>query len=204
MIESVYRQYVHEGGYRGAAWYLRKSISSPREFCFEHFDYLRLVSVYHELFGRNRVNVLPYESLLNDQRQFIAAFCDAIGPGVCVEGRIPESGPVNRGYSWPSICAARCMNAVIAIARTATGRRGPIHSSWTVRRFRKFLQERVDPVLRRSERSPEWSLPATIRAAIKARYRESNQYIVEEYGLPLQQYGYATLDAQEDGDDNRH
>lgn len=78
-IFSSYIQYIRAGGPCSIQDYLyppeRGKPVSPL-FDFEHFNYYRLVKYYIELFGKDRVLVLPFEDFKKDARTFCNNICD--------------------------------------------------------------------------------------------------------------------------------
>jgi hypothetical protein len=79
-IYSTYDQYVEAGGACSIGDYLshRTRYAVP-SFRLEHFEYHRLVSTYLELFGRERVLVLPYEQLKAQPMVFLRRIMDFAG-----------------------------------------------------------------------------------------------------------------------------
>lgn len=82
MLQSVYKQYVHEGGPMSCEQYT----TPPRDGSMrvplyrpEFFEYHHLIAYYQQLFSRDEVLVLPYEQLRAEPDAFIAAIGRNLG-----------------------------------------------------------------------------------------------------------------------------
>lgn len=73
MIASCYRQYVKKGGNYSVSKYLFPKVKHNRipAFSLGHFEYMKLVRHYQELFGKDNVLVFSYEEFENDAVKFI-------------------------------------------------------------------------------------------------------------------------------------
>ena len=68
MMASVYMQYLKRGGTLPArAFFAGEPVGGYFGFDPAHFEYDRLVALYHALFGPENVLVLPLEAILRDQ-----------------------------------------------------------------------------------------------------------------------------------------
>ena len=79
LLESLYREMIkggYPGTYRNFLEYtlLYQDRNWCHDFCFD-----RLVNLYSGLFGEERVIVLPFEQLLQDQSMFLQLICDGLG-----------------------------------------------------------------------------------------------------------------------------
>jgi hypothetical protein len=90
MLNSLYRQYVRMGGMCPLADYL-SPIRDGRMplFRHEHLQYHRLVHHYQQLFGKDKVCILPYELLCQDSDVFAAKICKIAG----VNPQAPDPAP---------------------------------------------------------------------------------------------------------------
>lgn len=72
LITSVYFQYLKEGGVKNIFDYLNTSYDGMNtSFSPHHFYFNNLIQYYSELFGKEKLIVLPYELLKNDPSNFI-------------------------------------------------------------------------------------------------------------------------------------
>ncbi|TCK18166.1 sulfotransferase domain-containing protein [Thiogranum longum] len=79
MISSVYKQLVSEG-FPGTLEQLVSSRSwKTTSFNLAYFEYDRLISQYHELFGKDRVCLLQYELMRKDLASFLGRLCTFMG-----------------------------------------------------------------------------------------------------------------------------
>lgn len=96
MLYSTYDEYVKEGGVASIETFLhpRRRHVLP-QFRFEHFMYDRLISYYQNLFGKERILVLPFEQFQTEPYTFLAnltEFC-----GIVVERPSDPSRKSNPG-----------------------------------------------------------------------------------------------------------
>ena len=182
-ILSSYKQYVSRGGVLSPSRYFER----PREyfrvpgFRFGHFEFDRLIQVYVDLFGQDRVLVLPYEWMVQDRDAFldrIYAFCGADPVADVNDGRERLS------LSGSTIMLQRRLNRHFL--------RDDVNQSATfsfpsmpyyLRRLdgvvSKCFGTRCDAILRKH-----------VEDRCCGRYAQSNVRTVELTGLPLADLGY--------------
>lgn len=188
MIRSIYYQYVREGGPLSLERYLEPPKAGGYRvplFDFEYYAYHRLIGYYQNLYGPDRVLVLPYEMMrasLDDLTREICAFAGA---------RVPshlEKEWRNVGLSAPSVALKRRLNLLFVRDRVNPG--APLSFS----RANSLLLRGaagLDGLLPASIREPlEEKVRVHIEAAVGDRYRESNRRTAELTGLDLGAYGY--------------
>ena len=116
-IASAWVQYVKGGGTFGLRRYLfgRDRLSpvaperdEPPGFCFEHFDYARLIAHYDALFGPEQVHVFRYEHFRADPRGFAARYAARLGLEVDLDQI--DWRARNPSLSRPLLWLARAMN----------------------------------------------------------------------------------------------
>lgn len=188
MIASVYQQYVREGGVSSLRRYLdppsRGSARVPM-FSFAHFAYDALVSRYIDLFGADRVLVLPYEWLRKDPLGFvgrIAAFAGAAPPVRLVEERR------NPALSGLAVLVKRPLN--LALVRDRLNPHAPFDSGYLATAARRGV-DRADRLTPRPVR--RWfagRAEHTVTTAVGRRYAESNRRLGELLSIDLGALGY--------------
>ncbi len=81
MIVSVYMQYISRGGTLSPkVFFSNNPVMGYTRFAPEHFEYHRLIALYHNLFGRDNVLVMTQESLAKNPLDFaqkISTFTDS-------------------------------------------------------------------------------------------------------------------------------
>lgn len=181
-VLSLWKQYVRDGGGASLRGYLqpRRPYEVP-QFRFSHLEYHHSVSLYQELFGPDRVLVLPFEELASNpsgSHDRIAAFAGL--PPI-------KSGPM--GERYPSLGALtlslkRPFNRVFV--RTSLSPAAPLYLKDHERRF-----ERLDRWLPRApSRLLERRLRAYVATVVGERYAESNRVTATLAGLDLTALGY--------------
>lgn len=183
MLRSVYKQYVRMGG--AASWrqYFHPTSRGPRvpRFRFEHFEYHHLVSCYQELFGIDRVLVLPMERLSKDPRGFVASI--SIFAGV-PEPDCPSMEPEYSSRLASTVALQRRLNRIFGHSSVNPG--APFHT-WSLERW----YDRLDRITPRwiSDRSEE-GLRRFIEGETADRYARSNALVAEVTGIDLESFGY--------------
>ncbi len=81
MIRSSYNNYLIQGGSASLSEFLEPPITSYRMpvFSYDRFNYDATAGYYRQLFGENRVLVLPHETLRRDPAGYVSrllSFCD--------------------------------------------------------------------------------------------------------------------------------
>lgn len=183
MIEALYRQYVRNGGVATLHGYLHpRNPAEIPQFRFDHLEYDRLVRRYQELFGRDRVLVLPYERLRHDQLGFVDAicrFCEVDPP------TLPDDSDSYPGYGAKTTVLKRQLNKVFVRSSLSPAARYYVknHESRFDRldsRMPRMLEDRI---------KTGWRILVEDSAA--GRYEQSNRGLAEVTGLDLRTYGYA-------------
>ena len=187
MVLSGYKQYAREGGVQGLSRFLhpKKRLRSWPVFDLAYFEYDRLIRCYRELFGADRVLVLPYEMLRSEPEQFVSRICEVCGTSV-PEG-LDYSRRDNVSYTGPVLAVKRWFNLFFMRGPMNPGCIIPVGENWIVRELFKLSNRLVPGFVRR------WSdrrMLARIARAAGERYRESNARTAEMTGLDLAGYGY--------------
>ena len=182
-ILSSYKQYVSRGGALSPNRYFER----PREyfrvpgFRFGHFEFDRLIRVYLDLFGKDRVMVLPYEWMVQDRDAFL-------GRIYAFSGSEPVAGVKDErerlSLSGSTVMLQRQLNR--HFLRDDVNQSAPFSfpsMPYYLRRFDGFLSRifgtRCDAILRKH-----------VEDRCRGRYVQSNARTIEMTGLPLADLGY--------------
>ena len=187
MVESLYRQYVAEGGIASALEFAGGDTGRVH-FSINYLRYERLIERYRALFGAGQVLVLLYEQLREDWRSVAAQVFQFAGvdPGELdpsVEGR-----GVNRRLSRWSVGLSRRTNALLSspIAPVTPLGRTRVSS----RHLRRVLQNRIDPLIRSAGLSDEPLVPERSIEPHHEAFRSTNRWLAETLELPVADHGY--------------
>lgn len=182
MIYSMFRQYVQEGGTLDCESLLAARYPQRTYFDLNFLNYDDVLDLYVNLFGRDRVCVLRYESVVASPQGFLDDLL-----GFCGVGSLDLSGirqrKKNRGLSMPSLKLARSLNRVLGSAFNPAPLISTRLATW--RELRRFLQRRIDPRL--AERN--WNddaRPLLCRETVerlREHYRSHNERLEHEYGV---------------------
>jgi hypothetical protein len=188
MFLSIYKEYIRRGG----AASLRQYLATPRDgywlpqFRFEFLEYHRLIGYYQDLFGAERVMVLPYELL----RAQPATFLGQIGEFVGVAAAHPQVRPANVSLSAFASGLKRHANRYFVLD-------GPVNpappfdfptSNEMLERICRMLDAKL-PVSLHDRQEYRWRRRAALE--VGTRYAQSNTITAGLTGLDLRAFGYA-------------
>ena len=188
MLRSWYKHHVRAGLAASVDSYLAPA---PPRSCFrplfqlEFLDYHYLVETYQELFGIDRLLVLPFEQFCHDPAAFLQGICAFAG--VEPLDPVPEARVVNEGYSALTVALKRRINALIRADRPRTGPGRSALDRLSTKLFFRF-QRAVPPAWHRRF---DDRLRDRIDQIVGDRYAGTNRRVCDLTGLDLAQYGYA-------------
>ncbi|HXJ83631.1 MAG TPA: sulfotransferase [Candidatus Methylomirabilis sp.] len=189
MLRSIHAQYVNEGGTRPLREFVGRSVEGSR-FSLRHLEYDRLIGRYVELFGRDRVWVVPYEHLRAGRERFLDALCAFLGAELTAE--VSRAWP-NHSLSRPSLWLLRSWNRLFRVTRF---NRAPGLAALPGGKYvRNLMQERVDPVVRRLLNTKDSVMDSRWLADLAAGFAESNSRLQRFCAQPLATWGYPLLPA---------
>ncbi len=207
--QSLFGQALRKGFPYSPARFLRlDGGTDSRNTLVRHFDYRavdldRLIATYEELFGEDRVFVIPLELLAADRSAFLEQIRSIGGFALPALEDAPSE---NTSYSPRGYRAARLLNR-LCIDESEPGRRllawldrkaagGGLFwrllckaTRISLRRLRRLVRlsvERID----RSSAGAARALTETQLSTIRAFYAQSNRRLAERRSLALEQYGY--------------
>ncbi|MBT6843286.1 MAG: hypothetical protein HOA17_05750 [Candidatus Melainabacteria bacterium] len=182
-ILSSYIQYIRVGGPCSIDDYLnppKRSLSVLPLFDFEHFNYLRLVRYYYELFGPERVLVLPFEKF----KESPVDFCSKVTSFVDLpEPQLADVKVANKRISTLSSMFLRQSNKLFAKSRlnpAAFGKKQNrlMTGSGEGGSYQKILA--MDALIPKSvHKFFDKRLREIIEAKVGDRYKEANEELTE-------------------------
>jgi hypothetical protein len=188
MVLSAYKQYVREGGAQSIDRYLHpphRGRARVPQFSLSYFEFDRLIACYHDLFGADRVLVLPYEQLDADPLAFvrrIAAFAGVPEPEAVTAGRR------NVGLSGTSVGVKRRFN--FWFARDTVNPAAPFDWPRVAHGVRTRLDRLDARVPARMRRRSDRRLESVVHAETDGRFAESNRRTAALTGIDLASLGY--------------
>lgn len=181
---SMYREYVLGGGALPIRCFIgtgdepisHTPILRPEFLCFD-----RAIGHYRELFGPERVLVLPQEMLADDPPRYLAALSEFTGRPIMSD---LQPGREHVGEGYPALVLRRAFNRLTVLDPTRPGRRGlAAVTNRIVRLFNRLTPAALNAaLLRRYER--------TVEARYPGLFADSNRETAAMTGLPLADYGY--------------
>lgn len=196
IVRSTYAQYVSGGGTWGLSRYLHthsrvrgaltRAYKAPA-FEFEHFEFDRLITIYDELFGADRVHVFAYEAL-RDRDAILARLLTEVG--LTLPEDFAPAASANRSFGPASLLALRFVNLFT--------RQSVVNKSWLIdlpggqgiRHGAKWVLGRLPGSSARGHR-----LPDAVHRRVVEHYAASNRRLAAMLdatgrGLPLAELGY--------------
>lgn len=183
MIDSLYRQYVQEGGTASPQQLFADPSALRVRFARGYLAYDGAVDRFAAHFGRERVRVMLFEDLRASPQRFVDELCEMAGVAPLSLGGA-DSEARNVGLSPPSLRLLRVANRLLESSFQPRALL-PIRS----RSLRRFLQRRVDPLL--ASRRDRPVVPESLRESLRESYRPNNRRLRDELGLAVDAAGYA-------------
>lgn len=187
-IASCYLQYVKFGGPCSLRDYLEppnRNQSILPLFSFEHFDYLPLIEFYYELFGKDKVLVLTYESFKEDPLEFCKAIANFAGANELEN--LPFRKITNTRISSFSSEIARQLNKLLVKTRLNPSAIGSGALEKLITKAFQGLDLILPGFIHKYFDKKNKKL---IADKVVDRYGESNRKLSELTGLNLGAYGY--------------
>lgn len=186
IIRSAYVEYIKDGGTFSLKRYI-KCKNSVRRFCFtlQHFDFIRLIDYYSNLFGKNNVKVYLFEDFINDIKSFLLSFMDDMSLCLNVDDIALHSENVSFKKNtlnllrFSNIFTSRYLLHKYYLAHVS-----PIHRMLSSP-FLVGLSEKVSNKKINVEHLFDKEL-----SYVSDFYREGNRILASKYKLPLEEYNY--------------
>ena len=185
MLRSIHAQYVNEGGTRSLADFVAGEKIEGSRFSLRHLEYDRLVGRYVELFGSERIWVMPYEYLRARRADFLGDLCEAVGASLA--SGVSNDWP-NRSLSRSALLLLRTWNRLFRESRF--NQHPLVRSLPGGRRMRNLLQGHLDSLLRAIARNKLAGREEALLARAAAGFAESNRRLQRFCRQPLVEWGY--------------
>ena len=146
-----------------------------------HLDYARTIKLYGEIFGREAVRVMVFEDLEADAESYIRSVCCHLGVDPEQGVSLTKSKHENRRWTRKQLQNLKGIND--SFWRSLLFR---FSHRWQRHRMVGFKPNHPlrDGSPARARLSDGW------RERVEDVTREGNRWLAEEYGLPLEHYGY--------------
>ncbi len=193
IIYGTYSQFIREGGAVTLKRFLHPyAPNMVPGFRFEHFMYHRLIQYYYELFGRDRVLVVPYELFAQQPEEFTRRIVDFCGLSLPPDAAIHQTyrKRVNQSFNSIEVSLLRQLQFWLG-TQAATNRQSAIPMR---KEYLRKLQRGVTLMAQRLpesiNRSTEKGFRRQVANAVGTQFQESNAETARLTGLDLQAYGY--------------
>lgn len=190
LLFSYYNMDIADnGGFQKARDFLkptRKNYGRRSQFLPDGFKYDRLIKYYFNLFGNERVKVIPYELLKNSREDFIRAisdFCEVDWQ----DNMLIDDERVNVSRSSLTISIQRHVNRIVNSRPENSIGVPPAISLWVSRGLFKILDERL---LRHISQGVNARSRHHVDELFDGYFCDSNKETVKLTGLDLASFGY--------------
>jgi hypothetical protein len=190
MMLSVYRAHLMRFGHLRINQVWRKRTLRERRTpgrSLEYFEYHYLIRYYQQLFGPDRVLVLPYEKLASDATGFVGDI--ARFTGVPAPAEVPASR-VNPGLNAGALWLIRYLNSAMRKVGFARAFKGPLGDSRLRRARIRALRKLGGRVPESFSKRVEARWRDEIDDLAEGRFAASNRITADLTGLDLKAYGY--------------
>jgi hypothetical protein len=191
MLRSIHAQYVNEGGTRPLLDFVDGHELEGSRFSLRHLEYDQLVEHYVNLFGRDRIWIVPYEYLRAQPEGFLDELCAVLGTSLTATVR--HTWP-NRSLPKPSLWLLRSWNRLFRASRFNAH---PLVCSLRGSRHARRLLQGADPIIRPVLWNGPRKREARLLADLAARFADSNQrlqrfcpYSLARWSYPLPNGGH--------------
>ncbi|RPI75570.1 MAG: hypothetical protein EHM45_14780 [Desulfobacteraceae bacterium] len=111
MLKSIYRQYVHEGGYLSFKGFLDDEKIAGKDL-LEHLKYATIIEYYMQLFGQENIYLGIYEEFERYPDTFVEELSAFMGVKKIYFDKDFHDRKINRSYSPLSLLLARGFNRI--------------------------------------------------------------------------------------------
>lgn len=189
-ISSCYLQYIKFGGPCSLKDYItptKKGLPVIPLFNFDHFNYLKLIDQYLELFGKENVLVLAYEQFKENPQSFCSQVSSFAGAQELET--LPFSKVTNQRISPLSSNIARQLNKLLVKTTLNPSALNLMDSPELLMKSFIFLDRLIPKTIHKIFESKQ---KVFIKNNVGDRYKTSNQQLSEKLGIDLAAYGYDT------------
>jgi hypothetical protein len=185
LIESIYKQYIQEGGVSKFENFINDSRFS---FKINHLNFSTLIKYYSDLFGKENVLILTNEELRTKEQQTVRKLESFTNSKYEDNGRALNPRQSNRSISSASLKLLRMTNHFT---------RSPFRPSnlilpkqVTTWKLRYMLQRFLDPYIVAKLFRNHSLIKEDIRIKLEDYYREGNREVRDEFGIDLAEFNY--------------
>lgn len=185
MLESLYRQYIQQGGVQKPMAFVQDS----DYFRWSFLNYSTLITHYAKLFGRENVFVFCQEELKENASavlERLKTFCEASAITSHSEKKAANTSLSRLAIQW--------LRVVNHFTYNVYRRSSLISKKFTTWKFRNLLQSKLDPILLRRLSSKKDFYDSVFANDVLKRYQSDNRNLNQEFDLKLDTWSYFPKD----------
>lgn len=187
-ISSCYLQYVKYGGTCSIKDYVnppKRGLPVIPLFKFEHFDYVKLIQYYRNLFGKDKVLVLPYELFKDEPQKFYTQILEFSNAKRLK--KVPYGKITNKRLSYLTSKFARQANKLFVKTTLNPSAPSSEYLSNNIISLFMILDRLVPKFIRKA---CDRILDKYIESQVSDRFLEGNKELQKIVNIDLSEYGY--------------
>jgi hypothetical protein len=187
-LASLYSSYLKRGGtYKIEDLFSAEHLADGKFFSYEYLNYYKLIKLYQEHFGENKIHVFIYEEFLENNQVFLKNYSEQLGYDVDLENLFYRKAneKLRKGL------ASFVRHSNMLLKSGPVPKKNIIDIPWIY----KLINNRIDSmnscVLWGNKVERDKVLGTKLAAIIYEFCKESNNQLVEQFGLEsLKKFGY--------------
>jgi hypothetical protein len=182
IVDSIYKQYIHEGGVLKPKDYF----GNKRFFNWESCDYYNLIKHYSNVFGIENIYVMLQEDLLKDREKVVNNIISFTGAS---SYELPDGLKMmsNKSLSYFSVKILRILNHFTYNHYRPSNL---ISKKISTNKMRGTMQKLLDPLFPSKLLIGKTVVPSEIIEKASTIYIENNKKLEKEFNLDLKKYNY--------------
>ena len=191
IIASTYLQYLTTGGTYSTKRFLQTTrfgkLNDVGLFYYPYFEYHQVIELYQRLFGEKNVHIFLYEDFRTNKQAFLKAFCNKLG--LTFPNADINFDKINPRYRRGLVHLIRFKN--LFTAKNLINKRYIVHIPYFFEYSRRFFKWLNRFSIFGKYASTSGILGKKRMLAIKEYYKNSNQILIDKYGLEgIKKHGY--------------
>lgn len=194
MIESIYKQYVQEGGTWSLRDFLQADYPYRNFFSPAYLNYYQTIRHYEAKFGSDNIYIGLFEAVKQNPKQVIDGLFTWMNISSDLTQSVEKNSEKNKSLSDASIQLLRRINYFLPSRFSGRGPVPYIKTPFLKAVTRVGLQNYLDPYFIRpltQKLSKGLKIPLHLQQDLQTYYQASNQKVLEDYGLPIDEFNYS-------------
>lgn len=189
MIDSLYKQYIFQGGGLNFQAFIKGTVRSSLYFSIDYLKYDALVSYYQNQYGKENVLVLPYELLSENPSTYFSRLNSFFDFNKLGHNQFENSKRLNSSYKI-STTALEFMRLCNSFYSTWAQPKRVFPGIKYHKKLRKNIQGKLGKLLTNKQSELSYITLHQKAREINDYYGNSNRSLAKEFELNLEDLGY--------------